>query len=61
MKDKVLILASVASMIDQFNMSNIDILISLGYEVMLPVTLKRQYMFAGENSTAKEKTWRNRS
>ncbi|WP_050637181.1 glycosyltransferase family 4 protein [Candidatus Stoquefichus sp. SB1] len=33
MKDKVLILASVASMIDQFNMSNIDILISLGYEV----------------------------
>lgn len=33
MKDKVLILASVASMIDQFNMSNINILLSLGYEV----------------------------
>ena len=33
MKDKVLILASVASMIDQFNMSNINILSSLGYEV----------------------------
>lgn len=33
MKDKVLILASVASMIDQFNMSNIKILLSLGYEV----------------------------
>lgn len=32
-KEKVLILASVASMIDQFNMSNIDILLSLGYEV----------------------------
>lgn len=32
-QEKVLILASVASMIDQFNMSNIDILLSLGYEV----------------------------
>ena len=32
-KEKALILASVASMIDQFNMSNIDILLSLGYEV----------------------------
>lgn len=33
MKEKVLILASVASMIDQFNMSNINILLNLGYEV----------------------------
>lgn len=33
MKKKVLILASVASMIDQFNMSNIEILLDLGYEV----------------------------
>ncbi|NJE43791.1 glycosyltransferase family 4 protein [Massilimicrobiota sp. SW1139] len=32
-KEKVLILASVASMIDQFNMSNINILLSLEYEV----------------------------
>lgn len=32
-KEKVLILASVASMIDQFNIPNIDILVSLGYEV----------------------------
>lgn len=32
-QEKVLVLASVASMIDQFNMSNIDILLSLGYEV----------------------------
>lgn len=30
---KALMLASVASMIDQFNMSNIEILLSLGYEV----------------------------
>jgi glycosyltransferase involved in cell wall biosynthesis len=30
---KVLILASVASMVDQFNMVNIDILIKMGYEV----------------------------
>ena len=33
MKKKVLILASVASMIDQFNMQNINILQELGYEV----------------------------
>lgn len=32
-KGKVLILASVASMIDQFNMSNICILLSMDYEV----------------------------
>lgn len=30
---RVLILASVASMIDQFNMPNIELLISMGYEV----------------------------
>ena len=30
---KVLILASVASMIDQFNMPNIELLQSMGYEV----------------------------
>ena len=33
MQNKVLILASVASMIDQFNMNNIEILKRLGYEV----------------------------
>lgn len=33
MKDKVLVLASVASMIDQFNMPNIELLQSLDYEV----------------------------
>ncbi|MDE7313659.1 MAG: glycosyltransferase [Eubacterium sp.] len=32
-KKKVLMLASVASMIDQFNMSNICILLEMGYEV----------------------------
>lgn len=32
-KKKVLMLASVASMIDQFNMSNIDILLKIGYDV----------------------------
>lgn len=31
--EKILILASVASMIDQFNMSNIHILLSMNYEV----------------------------
>lgn len=33
MKEKVLVLASVASMIDQFNMPNLELLQSLGYEV----------------------------
>lgn len=33
MKEKVLILTSVASMIEQFNMSNIKILKAMGYEV----------------------------
>lgn len=33
MKNKVLIVASVASMIDQFNMSNINLLKKMGYEV----------------------------
>lgn len=33
MKEKVLLLASVASMIDQFNMPNIELLQSLDYEV----------------------------
>lgn len=33
MKEKVLILASVASMIDQFNIPNIKLLQSMGYEV----------------------------
>lgn len=32
-KKCVLMLASVASMIDQFNMSNIDILLNMGYKV----------------------------
>jgi len=32
-KPKALMLASVASMIDQFNMDNISILLDLGYEV----------------------------
>uniref|UniRef100_N2AEW7 Uncharacterized protein n=1 Tax=Eubacterium plexicaudatum ASF492 TaxID=1235802 RepID=N2AEW7_9FIRM len=32
-KKKVLVLASVASMIDQFNMQNIRLFIQLGYEV----------------------------
>lgn len=41
MKDKVLILASVASMIDQFNMSNINILLSLGYEVDVACNFKK--------------------
>ena len=32
-KKKVLLLASVASMIDQFNMGNIRMLLDMGYEV----------------------------
>ncbi|OMC73880.1 hypothetical protein BK125_22950 [Paenibacillus odorifer] len=38
---KVLILASVASMIDQFNMMNIDILIKMGYEVHVAANFKQ--------------------
>ena len=33
MSDKVLLVASVASMIQQFNMRNIDILLQMGYQV----------------------------
>ena len=33
MSDKVLMLASVASMIDQFNIPNIKLLIEMGYKV----------------------------
>ena len=32
---KVLMLSSVASMIDQFNMSNIRLLLEMGYEVVV--------------------------
>ena len=32
-KKKVLLLASVASMIDQFNMANVWLLLEMGYEV----------------------------
>lgn len=39
-KKKVLMLASVASMIDQFNMSNIDILLELGYKVDVACNFK---------------------
>ena len=33
MSDKVLLVASVASMIQQFNMRHIDILLQMGYQV----------------------------
>lgn len=46
---KVLILASVASMIDQFNMMNIDILIKMGYEVHVAANFKQ-----GSTSSKKE-------
>ena len=38
---KVLILASVASMIDQFNMPNVQILQDLGYEVHVACNFKK--------------------
>lgn len=38
--DKVLMLASVASMIDQFNMSNIRLLLDMGYEVHVACNFK---------------------
>lgn len=41
MKEKVLILASVASMIQQFNMSNIKILNDMGYEVHVACNFKK--------------------
>lgn len=40
MTNKVLILASVASMIDQFNISNINILKKMGYEVHIACNFK---------------------
>ena len=40
MTNKVLILASVASMIDQFNISNIHILKEMGYEVHIACNFK---------------------
>lgn len=39
-KKKVLMLASVASMIDQFNMPNIRLLLEMGYEVHVACNLK---------------------
>lgn len=41
MKEKVLVLASVASMIDQFNMPNIELLLSMGYEVHVACNFER--------------------
>ena len=38
MSDKVLLVASVASMIQQFNMRNIDILLQMGYQVAVSYT-----------------------
>lgn len=39
-KEKVLVAASVASMIDQFNMPNIRLLLEMGYEVHVACNLK---------------------
>ena len=39
-KKSMLMLSSVASMIDQFNMSNIDILLKLGYKVEVACNFK---------------------
>ena len=47
--DKMLMVASVASMIDQFNMSNINILLSLGYEVHVAAN------FESGNTTSKSR------
>lgn len=41
MRHKVLMLASVASMIDQFNMENIRLLLEMGYEVHVACNLKK--------------------
>ena len=39
--DKVLVLASVASMIDQFNMPNITLLLKMGYEVHIACNFEK--------------------
>ena len=41
-KKKVLMAASVASMIDQFNMTNIRLLLELGYEVHVACNCKER-------------------
>jgi glycosyltransferase involved in cell wall biosynthesis len=46
--EKVLIVASVASMLDQFNMVNIKVLMNMGYEVHVAANFK-----VGNNSTPK--------
>ena len=40
-KPKVLVLASVASMIDQFNLPNIRLLLDMGYEVHVACNFKK--------------------
>lgn len=39
-REKVLMLASVASMIDQFNLPNIDLLLQMGYEIHVACNFK---------------------
>lgn len=55
MKNKVLILSSVASMIDQFNMSNINILLSLDYEVHVACNFEKGNTCSQEKMTQLKK------
>lgn len=49
-EDKALVLASVASMIDQFNISNIHILQSLGYKVDVVADFKNPGTITSERA-----------
>ena len=51
MSNKVLMIASVASMIQQFNMNNIKILVQMGYQVEVACN------FENGNTTFREFVW----
>lgn len=57
--NKVLILASVASMIDQFNMDNIHILLDLGYKVDVACNFKNSGTISNERTKQLKKQLRS--
>lgn len=59
MDKKVLVLASVASMIDQFNMPNIELLQSMGYEVHVACNFLRGSTCSSEKIEQLKKTLDN--
>ncbi len=57
MSDKVLLVASVASMIQQFNMRNIDILLQMGYQVEVACNFAEGNTCAPEQIGELKKNW----